>query len=73
MDLIWAKREAKYFFARDWTVDSALIGFEKLDFWRNASSVIPGRIEDASPESMVRQECWEEWIPGLACFARAPE
>jgi hypothetical protein len=27
--------------------------------------VIPGRIEDASPESMEPQECWASWIPGL--------
>jgi hypothetical protein len=26
---------AKYFSQEDWTVDSALIGFAKLDFWRN--------------------------------------
>jgi len=26
--------------------------------------VIPGRIEDASPESIVPHECWEKWIPG---------
>jgi len=26
--------------------------------------VIPGRIEDASPESMEPPGRWEEWIPG---------
>jgi hypothetical protein len=26
--------KAEYFFARDWTVDSALIAFMKCDFWR---------------------------------------
>jgi hypothetical protein len=35
MDLIWVKREGKYFCDKDWTVDSALIGFEKFVFWRN--------------------------------------
>jgi len=32
-------------------------------------SVIPGRIEDANPESIERQECWEKWIPGLRLTA----
>jgi hypothetical protein len=27
--------------------------------------VIPGRIKDANPESMVPQQCWDKWIPGL--------
>jgi hypothetical protein len=35
MDVIWAKREGIYFFSNDWTVDSALIGFEKFAVWRN--------------------------------------
>ena len=34
MDLIWARREAIYFCGNDWTVDSALIGFEKFADWR---------------------------------------
>jgi hypothetical protein len=44
MRVICAKREAKYFCAKDWTVDSALIGFEKFDFWHNRfwRTVIPG-------------------------------
>jgi len=25
--------------------------------------VIPGRLEEASPESIGPQECWEKWIP----------
>src|SRR5579872_324226 len=36
MELIWAKREAKYFLRTDWTVDSALIGLAKFDFWRKS-------------------------------------
>jgi len=30
MDLIWAKREGKYFCSNDWTGSISLIGFEKL-------------------------------------------
>jgi hypothetical protein len=33
MLVIWVRREANYFCSKDWTVDSALIGFGKLDFW----------------------------------------
>jgi len=33
-------------------------------------AVIPGRIEDANPESIDPQECWEIWIPGSR--SRAP-
>jgi hypothetical protein len=40
--LLLANREAIYFLAHDWTVDSALIAFCKFDFWRNAVFVIPG-------------------------------
>jgi len=32
-------------------------------------SVIPGRVEDANPESIEPQECWEKWIPGLRLTA----
>jgi hypothetical protein len=38
MDLIWAKREAKYFFARDWTGSIGLIGFDKFAVRRKAES-----------------------------------
>jgi hypothetical protein len=34
MKVIWAKREAKYFFGRDWTGSISLIGFDKFAFWR---------------------------------------
>jgi hypothetical protein len=34
MDLIWVKREAKYFFRWDWTGQISLIGFKKLGFWK---------------------------------------
>ncbi|MGB6435558.1 MAG: hypothetical protein WBF59_16235 [Bradyrhizobium sp.] len=27
------------------------------------SVVIPGRLAEANPESIMRPECWEEWIP----------
>jgi hypothetical protein len=68
--VILAARKAIYFLCKDWTIDSALIGFWKLDFWRNASSVIPGRIEDASPESMVPQGGGRNGLPGsLALLA----
>jgi hypothetical protein len=32
--MICPTAKAKYFRAHGWTVDSALIGFMKLDFWR---------------------------------------
>jgi hypothetical protein len=35
IETICPTTKAKYFRARDWTVDSGLIGFAKLDFWRN--------------------------------------
>jgi hypothetical protein len=34
INLIWAKREAKYFFRKDWTGSISLIGFENLAVWR---------------------------------------
>jgi hypothetical protein len=34
MDLIWARREAKYFCAKDWTGSISLIGFDKSAVWR---------------------------------------
>jgi hypothetical protein len=34
IDLIWAKREAIYFFAKDWTDSISLIGFDKFAVWR---------------------------------------
>jgi hypothetical protein len=37
----------------------------RVAFAQSLHSVIPGRIEDASPESIKTQECWEKWIPGL--------
>ncbi len=36
MDLIWAKREAKYFCVQDWTGSISLIGFEKIAFGRKS-------------------------------------
>jgi hypothetical protein len=35
MDLIWAKREGKYFWQEDWTGSISLIGFEKFAVRRN--------------------------------------
>ena len=35
------------------------------DVCRLPDPVIPGRIKDANPESMVPQQCWHKWIPGL--------
>jgi hypothetical protein len=34
MDLIWVKREAKYFCGEDWTGSISLIGFAKFADWR---------------------------------------
>ena len=34
MDLIWAKREAKYFCGKDWTGRNSLKAKEKFRFWR---------------------------------------
>src|SRR5882724_12189781 len=40
--LIWGKREAKYFFGRDWTGSIRLKRLEKLAFWRRAfASFLP--------------------------------
>jgi hypothetical protein len=35
MDVIWVKREGKYFFAKDWTGSISLIGLGKFAVWRN--------------------------------------
>jgi hypothetical protein len=35
LEMICPTGKVKYFYPWDWTVDSALIGFMKLDFWRN--------------------------------------
>jgi hypothetical protein len=37
MDLIWAKREAIYFCAQEWTGSISLIGFEKFAVWRKGN------------------------------------
>jgi hypothetical protein len=34
MDVIWGKREGKYFYGQDWTGRNRLIGLEKFVFWR---------------------------------------
>jgi hypothetical protein len=34
MEVIWAKREAKYFYGKDWTGSISLIGFDKFADWR---------------------------------------
>jgi len=69
MQLIWVKREAKYFFGKDWTVDSALIGLAKFDFWRkwifvsrSRRSVLPAMqsiVRCAAPPAPVTQR----WTP----------
>jgi hypothetical protein len=35
MDVIWGKREGKYFLVTDWTGGIALIRFDKFAVWRN--------------------------------------
>ena len=37
MELIWPKREAIYFCARDWTGSISLIGNDKFADWRKGS------------------------------------
>jgi len=46
MKLIWAKREGKYFLQKDWTVDSALIGLGKFDYWRKRFVLTIKRLVD---------------------------
>jgi hypothetical protein len=57
LDVIWGAWEQKYFCQQDWTGGITLICFNKFDFTRKrdplANSVIPGRVEDASPESIT--------------------
>ena len=38
MPLIWAKREAEYFCAKDWTGQISLIRLDKFDFTRNGAA-----------------------------------
>jgi hypothetical protein len=52
MDLIWANREAKYFFDKDWTVDSALFGNGKFAFWRK------GRKAGFAPKRSLRAKAF---------------
>jgi hypothetical protein len=61
--VICPSAKAKYFKTKDWTVGSTLIGLRKSGFWRNALSVIPGRIEDANPESIPPDVQAVRWIP----------
>ena len=42
---------------------------EVADNELSRSIVIPGRIEDASPESIRPHDSWEKWIPGLRLAA----
>jgi hypothetical protein len=53
MDLIWAKREAKYFFERDWTGSISLIGFDKSAVWRNSNCHFRG--ERSGPSAGARK------------------
>jgi hypothetical protein len=69
MKLIWANREAEYFFGNGWTGSISLIGNDKFADWRNGASLRShsrARMKRASPESMVPQsvECQAQWIPG---------
>jgi hypothetical protein len=54
--------EAKYFCADGWTIDSALIGLTKLDFWRKAFSVMPGLGPGIHVVIPIEQE--ETWMAG---------
>jgi hypothetical protein len=40
MDVIWPKREAIYFRAKDWTGSISLNGFGKFADWRKAGSAL---------------------------------
>jgi hypothetical protein len=37
MDLIWVRREGKYFCSSGWTGSISLIGFDKFDVWRKGA------------------------------------
>jgi hypothetical protein len=61
LKMICPTGRAKYFSQEDWTVESALIWFDKFAVWRKRirrnqggdfrSTVIPGRCEASNPES----------------------
>ncbi|MDE2329682.1 MAG: hypothetical protein KGK16_02690, partial [Bradyrhizobium sp.] len=59
--LICPTSQAKYFFVNEWTVDSALIGLMKLDFWRSGlvgSSEASGSVQSVIPERCEVNELW---------------
>jgi hypothetical protein len=53
MELIWAKREAFYFWAEDWTDSIGLIGFEKFGDWRKRELALntPQFLTTATPRA----------------------
>ena len=66
--------QAEYFFANEWTVDSALIGLKKPVFWRSGLAGRAKARTEAFPRSfrgdakqrtrdIVSHQCAEEWIP----------
>jgi hypothetical protein len=48
--------KVKYFFNQDWTVESALIGLEKFDFWRKTPALRKGPYADFRTSQMA--EAW---------------
>jgi hypothetical protein len=62
MDVIWGKREAKYFCGYDWTGSISLIRFRKFDFARMAETVIAN---EAKQSIAPREE-------GMDCLVAAP-
>jgi hypothetical protein len=52
MDLIWVKREAEYFCARDWTVQITLIRLNKFDFTRRPQSTTTQAIDGNYGDSL---------------------
>jgi hypothetical protein len=62
LKVICPTTQAKYFRLHDWTVDSALIGFGKSGFWRNAIPVIARSESDEAIQSLRRPD----WIASLS-------
>jgi D-alanyl-D-alanine dipeptidase len=69
MDVIWAKREGKYFCSNGWTGSISLIRFEKIGVWRRGSAPICAPLRRHS--GMVRKHQTRNLeIPGsMLCIA----
>jgi hypothetical protein len=52
MDVIWGKREGKYFLVTDWTGGIALIRFDKFAFARRVTVLAETVIASEAKQSM---------------------